>query len=385
MDSSDALGDLRPLIHRLAESGENDRYRMLAQILSDLAGRPSAADGKFIELTAQIDGFSKKVRRLDEERALLAHEVDGLKADLDQQKKLLETEQARSAELSRINQSLKGRQESVQKERDELEERVVAQNTQLLRAENEAEALKIKLDRASAAAGDMSRVTKLEMEKNQLGQQNAEMESELERFRVEKEAEIARLKAALRSAQEGDGAGAERFLASLWARLQVSKPPFLQPPIAMPTLPAAERLVDAFVELVRFATAMDESTAMFFREYVRRDKELKGIWDDYRVLEGVEATARLVIAPTGGKPANFLRIRLGRLKNLAVSAMFGGDLAMAHLPELLDKALRGPMGMERDKERKINAFLKEGGHEGVGDAARHLLAEKIRDSIGGGV
>ena len=385
MDSSDALGDLRPLIHRLVESGENDRYRMLANILSDLAGRPSAADGRFIELTSQIDGFNKKVRRLDEERALLTHEVDSLKADLEQQRKLLETEQARAAELARINQSLKSRQESVQKERDELEERVVAQNTQLLRAENETESLKIKLDRAQAAAGDMSRVTKLEADKNLLAQKNAEEEAERERFRVEKEAEIARLKAALRNAQEGDGASSERILAALWARLQTAKPPFLQPPIPMPTLPAAERLVDGFVELVRFAAALDESTTLFFKEYVRRDKELKGIWEDYRVLEGVEATARLVIAPTGGKPANFLRIRLGRLKNLSVSAMFGADLAMAHLPELLDKTLRGPMGTERDKERKIRMFLQEGGHEGVGDAARNLMCEKIRDSIGGGL
>jgi len=385
MDSSDNLGELRPLIQRLVESGENDRYRMLAQVLSDLAGRPSAADGRFIELTGQVETYSKKVRRLDEERALLTHEVDSLKADLAQQRKLLETEQARSQELSRINQSLKSRQESVQKERDELEERVVAQNTQLLRAESETESLKIKLDRALASAGDMSRVTKLEQEKNQLAQKNVEEEAERERFRVEKEAEIARLKAALRNAQEGDGQNSERLLASLWARLQATKPPFLQPPIPMPTLPAAERLVDAFVELVRFAAALDDSTTMFFKEYVRRDKELKDIWDDYQGLTGVDETARLVIAPTGGKPANFLRIRLGRLKNLSVSAMFGADLALAHLPELISKVLRGPMGTATDKERKIRVFLQEGGHEAVADEARNLMSEKIRESISGGL
>jgi len=385
MDSNDKLGELRPLIQRLVESGENDRYRMLSQILTDLAGRPSAAEGRFVELTAQIESASKKVRRLDEERALLTHEVDSLKADLAQQRKLLETEQARAQELARLNQTLKTRQEAVQKERDELEERVVAQNTQLMRAESETEALKIKLDRASAAAGDMSRVTKLESEKNLLAQKNAEEEAERERFRVEKEAEIARLKAALRNAQEGDGQSAERLLASLWARMQATTPPFLQAPIPMPTLPALERLVDSFVELVRFAAALDDSTTMFFKEFSRRDKELKEFWDDYQGLAGVEETARLVIAPTGGKPANFLRIRLGRLKNLSVSAMFGADLALAHVPELISKVLRGPMGTATDKERKIRVFLQEGGHEAVGDEARNLLSEKIRDSISGGV
>ncbi len=375
---------LETLRAQLGAVDEPTRYHLLASVFGELAresvsGRPANAAGA----SDQARTLARRVQSLAEEKAHLEDMLATTKADLAQRTAELEASQVRAAEQQRVVGEQRARLNAVQAERDELEAELVAKNSALHKAETEAERLTLQVQRMVAAGVDTSRLERLEADKKDLVAELDKLRRVLEQERLDKAAEVEKLKSSVSSARAAAAQGAEALLGRLWQRLAAAKPPLAEGHVP-PTPQAAEHLVDAFIELVRFVDDFDRAMRVFLDKYTKHHPSVKVPWEVYAKREDVQATARQTIAVKSGQPVGLLKMRLRILYNWCQAAMIGADSAVESIASELETQLRGPLGTETDPNRKIKDYVRDDGHYLFMERIRELRSQRLAETFGRG-
>ncbi len=380
---ADAVSELwRPIQATLAELGEPERYRLLAGLLTQLAEQ--SADGTRRASDKAGDALSKRIQKLEQERAALEDEARVIRADAAHREKQLEAEQARAGELQKVHDTQRARLEAVQKELGDLEAQLVARNNDLHKAESEKEQLLLKLQRTEQAAGDRSGLESRDEANRKLQEEAARLEGERDQLRKDKDDEIASLKAELQQVGAGRGAGTDEMLLKLWERLATTKPPLGEGGI-QPNVQAAERLVDAFIEMARYVHEFDQSIRPFLTEYTRHNPSVKVPWGVYADREDFQEIIRQTLAIKGGKHVGGLRMKLRLCRAWAFSAMVASDGVIKSIASELQEHLRGEQGMGADRNLKIVDYLRNDGPDLFMDHMLKLRSEKLAEVYGHGV
>lgn len=375
-------GLLEPVRAAFTNMPEADRYRLLASLLLELADlSPAGKNGG--SSAEQLAALTKRIQALGEEKATLSDTLATTRADLAHRTKQLEAERARGEELQPIVEDQRSRLESLKRQHEDLEAQVVAKNAELHRLEVVKEGLELKLQRAESSAGGEEQVEALEEKHRRRSAELAEARAELEQLRGDKDAEIERLKEEIAKARSGAAEGGDVVLAKLWERLAKAKPP-LAPGHLQPNAQAGERLVDAFVELVRFVDDLDKSMRVFLGKYTRHHPSVKVPWDVYAKRDDIHNTAQQTVAPQGGKPVGLLKMRLRVLYSWTQAAMIGCDSAIESIASELQAQLMGPDGAGSDPNRKIKEYLRDDGHELFLQHIRELRSQKLAETYGRG-
>ncbi len=380
--AADALKLFEPVRTALLEADEPHRYRLLASLLVQLAD--TGRDGGGTKAPAdQLEAFAKKVQSLDHERATLDDSLKTTRADLDRSRKQLEAEQARAQELQELIDEQRARLQTMQNDASTMEAELVARNAELHKAEVKIDELTLTTQRAELATHDLSKVTAWEEDKRDLMTQIESLQEQKEQFRLEKEAEIEKLKEDLRGSSTSAAEGGEAALAGLWERLAAANPPLAEGHVA-PTLQSAQRLVDGFIELVRFVDEFDKSIRVFLGRYTQHHPTVRVPWEAYAKGDDLHAIASRTVAVTGGRPVGLLKMRLRLLNQWIVAAMIASDSSFENIASELESHLRGPIGAGSDRNRKIMDFLREDGHELFLQHMRELRSVKLGEAFGRG-
>lgn len=375
-------GLLEALRGALAGSSEAERYRLVAQLFGELAER-SAVAGPGGAAGEAAKSLSRKLQALGEQKAHLEDLLATTKADLAQRTAQLEAEKVRAGEDRRLVAEQRARLEAMQAEREQLEAELTAKNAAAHKAEVERDRLTLALQRAQAAGTDQSRAERLEAGKRELTGELENARAALERLRVDKDAEIDRLKSELARAKAGAVQGADAMLADFWQRLASAKPPLVEGHVP-PNVQAGERLVDAFIELVRFVDEFDKSMRVFLDKYTKHHPSVKVPWEVYAKRDDVHTTTRQTIAVEGARPVGLLKMRLRVLYSWCQSAMIGADSALESIASELETQLRGPLGTESDPNRKVKDYLRDDGHYLFMEHIRELRSRKLAETFGRG-
>ncbi len=370
------------LLAAFAGADESERYRLLSSVLSGMADKSGAVDSGS---AAEVEALSKRLQEAAEEKAALADQIATVKADLGLATSKLEAEQTRGHELQLITEEQRERMESSRKKLQEVEAQLQARNAELHKTQVENEDLLLKLQRSEAKVGDSSKTDRLEEGRKVLAAENAELSRQLEQLRADKDADITRLTEELAAARSGaSGKGTFDFPA-LWERLAAADSALVEGHVA-PTEQAAERLFESYIELVRFVDSFDQLLRPFLTKYTRDHPPVRVPWDVYAKRDGARDTVKQVLAPIGGKPVGFLRVKLRGLYRWVEAAMIGSDAALESVAsELYTFAMdKEPYGAGSDPNRKVKEFLRENGPDLFLQRMRELRGSKIADVFGRG-
>ncbi|MHC4092856.1 MAG: hypothetical protein ACYSVY_21710, partial [Planctomycetota bacterium] len=297
--------------------------------------------------------------------------------------KQAEAEEARAGELQRGVDEQRERLQSLQKQVADLESQEVSKNGELHRLEVESERLTLALQRSERDGSGQDRVDSLEQKNRELNSELGAVRAELDQLRGDKDAQIERAKEDIQRARVGASGGGDAVLRTLWQRLASAKPP-LAPGHLQPNVQAAERMVDAFVELVRFVDDFDKSMRVFLGKYTKHHPSVKVPWDVYAKRDDVRKSAEQTVAPQGGKPVGLLKMRLRVLYSWTQAAMIGCDSAIESIASELQSHLMSSVGAGSDPNRKIKEYLREDGHELFLQHIRELRSQKLAETYGRG-
>lgn len=367
----------------VAKLPEAERYRLLAELFAGLADRRAASGASAGAAAGELDAVQKKYQRLAEQKALADDALAAAKADLEHQARQADEARARAKELDQRAADQRGRLDAQQKRVSELEDELTSRNARLHEVESELESVKVKLQRAAVAAGDTERIDRLEDGRRELVVQLDEQRAALEQLRKDKDAEIEQLKAergAAKAASADDGGAA--VLAAMWQRLAAARPP-LAPGAAKPTPAAAERLVEAFIELIRFVHELDQTLRPFLTSFTRYHQAVARPWDVYNRTQDLQQTVKEIVDVERGKPAAVLRMSLGALKRWMVAAIVAGDASLESIGSELEQQLYGN-GKSVDPNRKVRDFLREDGHQLFHQHMRELRSQKLAEAYAKG-
>ncbi len=377
---ADAPSDLfRPVLAVLAAAGESERYRMLAGLLSELAD--AGADGRPRGPSGELDALARKVQALGEEKASLRDRCAAFKADLDHRTAQLEAEQARGQDLQLLNEEQRARLDSLQKQIGDIEAQLVAKNAELHKAHVEHDKELLEAQRAGLQQDDRSKLDRLQASKRELSREVEAIRSEMDQLRSDKDAQIAHLNDEIASARSQTGDAEVIPFAELWARLAAVKPPLVDGKV-QPTEQCAQRLVDAFVELVRFVDDFDKLIRPFLSKYTKHHQPVKVPWDVYARRDDTLKTIQQTLDVVRGKPIGVVKIRLRGLYAWTEAAMIACDAAIESLASELHPFLMGPHGAGSDPNRTIRDFLRGDGHELFLQHVRELRGTKLAEAFG---
>ena len=374
---------LKPLRSALTKVDESERFRLLASLLVDLADQVrSGGDGR--TTPEQVEALTRKLQALNEEKASLQDTLATTRADLDHRAKQTEAEQARAVKLQGVVDDQRTRLESLQKQNGDLEAQVVAKNTELHRAQNEVDNLQLKLQRAEQASAGRERIDSLERTSQETNAELNEARERMEELREAKDAEIEKLKDELRRSEAGSSQSADAMLAALWQRLAAAKPALAAGHVP-PSSQSAERLVDAFIELVRFVTDLDESLGVFLAKYTKHHPSVKVPWDVYVKRDNVPKTVEQTIAPQGGRPVGVLKMRLRVLYSWVYAAMIANDSALESIAAELRGHLMGSVGTGSDPNQKVRDYIRnQNGPELFEEHMKKRRSENLAEAFGRG-
>lgn len=381
--TADARKLFGPVRAALLEADESHRYRLLASLLVQLADTGDGATGRKMVPAEQLDSFAKKVQSLDQERATLDDSLKSTRADLDQCRKQLEAEQVRAQELQKLIDEQRARLQTMTNDASSMEAELVAKNAELHKAEVKIDELTLTTQRAELATHDLSKVEAWEEERRDMTARIEALREEKEQLRLDKDAEIEKLKEDLRGSTASAGASGEAALAQLWERLAAANPPLAEGHVA-PTAQAAQRLVDGFIELVRFVDEFDKSMRVFLGRYTQHHPTVRVPWEAYAKGDDLHTVASRTVAVQGGRPVGVLKMRLRLLNQWIVAAMIASDSSFENIASELESHLRGPVGAGTDRNRKIMDFLRDDGHELFLQQIRELRSVKLGEAFGRG-
>lgn len=360
----------------LASAGEKERYRLLAVVFEELAKVPSARPPE--------DGNAAGTRRsqaLAEEKARLEDLLASTRADLDQRTRQLEAEQLRSAEDRQRLEEHRGRVDALRSERDELQAELTAKNSALHKAEVERDELKLAVQRLEAAGADQSKAERLEAARREMASELESARAALEQLRLDKDAQIERLKGEVSRAGTASAQSAERLMADVWERMARGTPTLVEGHVK-PTPQAIEHLADAAVELTRFADDFDKAMRVFLEKYTRHHASVKVPWEVYARRDDVVTTVQQTLSPQAPRPVGLLKMRLRVLYSWCQAAMIGTDSALESIASELEAHLRGPLGTEADPNRKVKDYLRDDGHYLFMEHVRELRSNRLAETFG---
>jgi hypothetical protein len=314
--------------------------------------------------------MGKRLRVLDEERAKLTDLLAATQRDLEAKAKEAEAERAKVVDLESRLAGRRTSHEALEKQHRELEAELVARNSELHQAHVENEQLLLRSQRAELHVEQDDRAERLAEGQHELGAQIEKERAEADRLRIDKDAQIEALKDELHQERQRVEEGAHRVLGELWERLARAKPKLAEGHI-QPNVQAAERLVDAFIELVKFVDDSEKTLRVFLGKYTKDHPSVKVPWDVYAKSDEFYKTVREIVAPKGGKPAGLAKMRLRVLYSWTEAAMIASDSAIESIASELETQLQGTMGMGEDPNRKIRDYVRADGH--------HLLMQRIRE------
>jgi len=374
-----------PLRAALREVTEPERYRLLASLLSDLADQSgSGSNRQGLASKDDLDALSRKAQALDEQRAGLEDALKTTRADLARADKQLEAEQTRAKELQGIIDDQRGRLESMPGQLADLEAELVAKNAELHKAQVKNDELTLRVQRAELVTQDQSKADALEQDKGRLSVEAEELKAQLEQLRLDKDGEIARVQEELRKSRADASQGGEALLADLWERLASADPPLTEGHVP-PNVQAAERLVDAFLELMRFVDGIDKGMRPFLGRFTHDHPSVKVPWDAFARGDDLYAIARRTVAPKGGKPVGILKMRLRLLYSWIHAAMLGCDSAVESVASELHSHLREPETGEWDFFKStIREYDRADGPEKLQERIRKVCSEKLAEAFGRG-
>jgi len=375
--SSDLVGPLRAA---LAGADESDRYRLLAALLSELAD--SSAGGRDRGTADQVEVLSKKAQALTEQKASLDDKYKAVKADLVHRTAQLEAEQTRGHELELINEEQRARLDALQKQVADIEAQLVARNAELHKAHGEHDKLLLQVQRVELQRDDHSKLDRVEASKRQLTKEAEVLRTEVEQLRTDKDAEIARLNKELAEARSQGAGTVDIPFTELWFRLAAAKPALADGHVE-PTPQSAQRLVDAFIELVRFVDDFDKLIRPFLSKYTKHHQPVKVPWEVYAKRDDTLATVRQTLAPVGGKPIGVVKMRLRGLYAWTEAAMVACDAAIESVASELHSTLMGPAGAGSDPNHTIKEFIRGDGHELFLQHIRELRAKMVEEAFRG--
>lgn len=354
----------------------------MASLFSGLAD-PSSGDGLTSAPTDHVQSLNRKVQELAKEKAGVEDTLRTTTANLELQEKRLKAEQTRAGELQAIIEDQGKRLQKAEEELKIVEAEVVARNNEIHQAEVRAEELQLKFQRAELTLSDHSKIDGLEEGKRELVEQSKEIRAQMEQLRAEKDEEIERLKTELGKSQSVSSESADKLLSEMWRRLAVAKPRLAEGHIP-PTTQAAERLVDGFIELVRFVDDFDKSMRVFLGAYTKHHPSVKVPWDAYAKGADLLEFVRKTVAPRGGRPVGPLKMRLRLLYSWTQAGMVGCDSAIESIASELQQHLLGPTGAGADPNRKIRDYIRDDGHELFVQHIKELRSLKLAETFGRG-
>jgi hypothetical protein len=173
-------------------------------------------------------------------------------------------------------------------------------------------------------------------------------------------------------------------LATLWERLARAKPP-LAVVGAPPPVQAAERLIDAFIELTRFVQDLGQSIAPFLTSFTKHNPTVARPWEVYARSPELQQVVREIVDAEHGKPAGVLKMRLTGLKRWVLAAVLGSDSAIESIAQELETQLRSEVGMGNDPNRKVKDYMRDDGHQLFYQHIRELRSQKLGDAYAHGV
>ncbi|MFQ5592199.1 MAG: hypothetical protein ACE5HE_13635 [Phycisphaerae bacterium] len=373
-----------PLSSALLGVAEPERYRVLASFLSNLAEQSdAAADGRQGASGEHIEGLARQAQALAKDKATLEDRLRTTAADLAVAQKQLDAEKARAAELEGAIDDQRKRLQAAEQELEQLQAQVVALNASNHKAEIRCEELELRAQRAELALGDRSQVDGLEESRRDLAAQAEALRAQLDQLRVDKDAEIKRIGEELAKVKSGAAGSSDATLAGLWQRMASAKPPLAEEN-TQPDKQAAQRLIDAFVVLVRFVDEFDKSMRVFLNQYCQHHPSVKAPWEAYARGDGLYEFARRTVATKGGRPVKPLEMRLQFLYNWTYAGMVGCDAAFASVRSELQSHLLGPAGAGSDPKCPISDYLRNSGPELFMQHMNELRSLKIAEAFGRG-
>ncbi len=363
----------------LAEMDEPQRYQLLASLFGELAGGGAqATDAGANDRSQEV---SKRLEKVDRERANLEDKLATTQADLAHRTSQFEAEQVRADDQQRAIEEQRARLESLQHDHDAQMAELVAKNTALHAAEVEQERLMLQVQRLEASGADDSKADRIEASRRELAAELEQSRQAFEKLRTDKEAQVEQLNAELNKAKQAVSQSAESLLGQLWLRLASTKPSLVEGHV-LPNVQAAERLVDAFIELAHFADEFDNSMRVFLGKYTKHNTTVKVPWEVYAKRDDVHKTVRQTIAVKDGRPAGLLKMRLRMLLSWAQASMIGCDSAIESIASELETHLRGEMGLEGDPNRKVKDYLRDDGHYHFLEHIHQLRSKNLAESFG---
>jgi hypothetical protein len=362
----------------LAKADEPERYRMLAAFFNQFAercrnGAGSPGGGE------QVVALGRKLQELEKRRADLEDQLRTVHADLAHRQKQLEAETARGRELEAVCSSQRGRLDAMEAQASKLDAELVNRNQDLHRIESEKDALLLKLQRAQIATGDTSRLEALEDDKRQLAAQVEALRVEMGKLRQDKNGEIERLTADLARVQGQASQSADAVLASLWQRLASAKPPLVTEGHLQPTVQAAERLFDAFIEMAGFVHKFDQDMRPNLDGFTQPDPELKRLWNVYKEQCDICQTIRQTVAPVQGKHVGALKMQLKVCRNWAFAALVSCDSTIEWIADELRSHLLGPFAAGSNPKCTLKDYVKMSGPEAFLEHMRKLRSQKLAE------
>jgi hypothetical protein len=375
---------LGPIRASLAEANESQRYLFLADLMSTLAELVrSSSNGRDAASAEHTAALTRRVQESEKLRADLEDALRAAQADLAVKEKQLEAEQVRVRSLQRGQQDQQAKREAGDRQRAELEAELAARHTDVQRLEAENEQLLIRLQRAEAAAEDRAPLDSLAEGRRQLATQVESLQAELEQLRQEKNAEIERLTAQMLDLQADASQGADTLLAGLWNRLAAARPA-LTPGGIQPTPQAAERLVEAFIELAGFVQRLDRDMRVFLSAYTKHHPTLGKLWKIYAERDDFVPLFQQTVDPKGGKPVGVLSMKLKFFHKWAFAALVANDSIVASMASELQSHLQGPVGCAADPRAPIRDYLRRSGPELFGEHMVKLRNDKLAELYGFG-
>jgi hypothetical protein len=175
---------------------------------------------------------------------------------------------------------------------------------------------------------------------------------------------------------------AQALLDNLWSRLAATDPP-LGVAAENPDIRAVERLVDAFIEWVRFGNDFDQSVRVFLDRYTKQVPTLKRPWEAYVRGPTLWDVAAETVSAETARPVSFLKTRLRMLLMWTVAAMAAADSTLHSIEPELRAHLLGPVGLGGDPKCTIKNYIEE--NDGPDRFVEHMLAllsQKLLETFG---
>jgi len=369
--------ELETLRVRLSEMSDADRSQCLVALLVELAS--GRGNGRAVD-PAQFEQLGKRVQSLGEDNARLTHRIQELEADVEANRGQVEAEKKRSAAFQKIIDEQRGRVDTLGRRNTDLETDVAAKNDRVQQLERENESFRIKLGRLEKDATDLSQLNTIEEDKRRLSERIRELQDAESQARADKDAEIARLNHELTALRHLVSEGGDAMLLKLWQ--QKLAPPGLAAATVQPTFQAAERLLDVFVDLTRFADAVEQIVKPFLSSYTKHSPVVKQPWEVYATYEPVMQAVKNTIAVTGSRPAGVLRIRLRTLQQWIMTGMLASDSAFASIAKELSDMLHEHV-LKPDPNCKVKDFMKNDGPARLMQQMLAVRSKKLEDAHGG--